>query len=69
MARAKEPTIREKFAVLRGKPGPKPTWLAAAAKDLHYSKSHLSLVERGIRQSPAAAAALAEWKRQNLAAS
>lgn len=69
MARAKEPTIRDKFAALRGKPGPKPTWLAAAAKQIGYSKAHLSLVERGLRASPAAAAALAEWKRQNLEAS
>ncbi len=50
---------------LRGKPGPKPTWLAAASAALGYSKAHLSAVAAGKRQSPAAEAALNEWMQTN----
>lgn len=59
------PVKLDDYAHLRGKRGPKNRYLSRAAGDLHISLSHLSLVARGLRKSPAVKAALEEWKRQN----
>ena len=58
-------TSRNKFNRLRVPPGPKPGWQPRAAADLGYSRSYLSRLARGLDNSPAAMAALMEWKRKN----
>lgn len=56
--------LRKKFESLRRRPGPQ-GWQSKAAADLGYSRSYISrLVSRKVH-SPAAEAALAEWKRAN----
>ncbi len=58
-------TARNKFNHLRVPPGPKPGWQARAATDLGYTPSYVSRLARGMAASPAAQAALADWKKKN----
>lgn len=57
--------IRNKFNHLRATPGPKRGWQSRAATELGFSRSYLSRLVKGVAKSPAAQAALSEWKRKN----
>lgn len=60
----RESLLRKKFESLRRRPGPR-GWQRAAAKELNYSPGYISRLVSGKVKSPAAEAALAEWKRIN----
>jgi hypothetical protein len=55
----------KQFLYLRVRPGPKPGWYSKAAGDLGYTRSYISRLTRGLAKSPAAEAALKDWKRKN----
>lgn len=57
--------LRKKFASLAKKRGPRPGWQSQAAKELGFSPSYISNLSAGRATSPAAVAALREWKRIN----
>ena len=57
--------IRKQFDHLRKPPGKGPGWYSRAARDLGYAPSYISRLARGEVKSPAAEAALAEWKLRN----
>jgi len=59
-----ETATRKRFEELRRRPGPK-GWQGRAAAELGYSRGYVSRVVAGKADSPAARAALAEWRRQN----
>ena len=57
--------LRKKFSALRRPSGPGNGWQARAARDLELSPGYVSKLIHGKAQSPAALAALEEWKRKN----
>jgi hypothetical protein len=57
--------LRKKYSDLRRAPGPKPTWQKRAAQELGFSRPYISMLIRGRRTSPAALAALNEWRKLN----
>lgn len=61
-------SLRNQFSHLRDKPGPK-GWKARCAKELKYSRAHVSRVINGHANgepvSPAALAAINAWKKKN----
>lgn len=57
--------LRNKFAHLIKPRGPRPGWQARAAAELGLSRSYINNLKAGRATSPAALAALADWKQQN----
>ncbi len=54
--------LRKKFEHLRRRPGPR-GWQSRAADDLGYSRGYISRLVHGTAKSPAAEAALKEWRK------
>jgi len=59
-----ETATRKRYENLRRRPGPK-GWQGKAAAALGYSRGYISRVASGKVDSPAARAALAEWRSKN----
>jgi hypothetical protein len=59
--------LRNKHQQLKRKPGPR-GWIRRAARELEYSPGYISRLSRGLVSSPAAEAALREWKQLNAVA-